>query len=309
NYKVKWLKPVKGEYRGYQILSMPPPSSGGVHVIQFLNFLENDNLQKHGLLSTHSIHLAASALQSAFADRAHYLGDPAFVKVPTDTLISKAYSQKRRKETSLTQARKSDDVTYGKISESTETTHISAMDSHGNVISTTQTINGYFGAGLVAPGTGIVLNNEMDDFSSKVGASNIFGAIGGKQNAIEPLKTPLSSMSPTIVLKDNTPVMSVGAPGGTTIISCVAQTILNYLEFDLSLKDSISSIRYHHQWKPDLLRIDPPGPSPKVLSDLKELGYKVELSPIGCYVMGVTKEEQGLRAVADPRDIGTGIAF
>lgn len=310
SYKVKWRAPLNGTYKGFEIFSMPPPSSGGVHIIQFLNMLENESLSELGMLSTRSIHLAASALQSAFADRAYYLGDPDFTKVPVETLISKEYANKRRKEFLNDRARKSIEVKEGNISpsEHTETTHLSIMDDQGDVVATTQTINGYMGASIVVPHTGIVLNNEMDDFSAMTGASNLFGAIGSKANSIVPQKTPLSSMSPTIILRDGNPVMSLGAPGGTRIISCVAQTILNYLEFKTPLFESIASIRYHHQWLPDILNIDSPGPKKEILDELQKMGYVVQLKPVPCNVMAVSKEEKEeypFHAVADPRDIGT----
>ncbi|MBV2169097.1 MAG: gamma-glutamyltransferase [Bdellovibrio sp.] len=308
-YEVKWREPLLGQFHGYQVYSMPPPSSGGVHVIQFLNFLENDHLLQEGILSKKSIHLAASALQSSFADRATYLGDPDFVSVPVKGLISPEYIHARRNEVSLQRARKAGEVKAGNPLpyESTETTHLSLMDAQGNAVSTTQTINGWMGAAVVAPGTGVVLNNEMDDFSAQEGSANLFGAIGGKANAIAPKKTPLSSMSPTLLLKEGKPIMAVGAPGGTRIISCVAQTILNYVEFKMPLYDAVASVRYHHQWQPDVLYIDPPGPRPEVLQELKALGYDVRLEPIPCNVMAVTREGSTLHGVADPRDIGTSV--
>lgn len=310
SYEVKWREPVKGEFHGYEVISMPPPSSGGVHVVQFLNFLEKDQLGKYGILSKESIHLAASALQASFADRARYLGDPDFTTVPTQGLISPEYVRSRRQEVAMDKARKASEVQAGNPlpRESTETTHISMMDNLGNAVSTTQTINGWMGAGVVAPGTGIVLNNEMDDFSAQEGGANLFGAIGGKPNAIAPRKTPLSSMSPTILMKNNRPEMAVGAPGGTRIISCVAQTILNYVEFKTSLYDAVTTIRYHHQWQPDVLYIDPPGPRPEVLKGLKDMGYDVKIEPVPCYVMAVAREGNSLRGVADPRDIGISVA-
>lgn len=317
-YTVKWREPVTGSFKGNTLFSMPPPSSGGVHVIQFLNMLEEDQMPSHGFLSSDSIHLAASALQSAFADRARYLGDPDFVKVPVDQLTSKKYAQLRRSQFTMSGARKSSMVEAGEVStmeasaEHTETTHLSIMDDSGDTVSTTQTINGYMGASIVVPGTGIVLNNEMDDFTAQVGASNLFGAIGGAVNSIEPKKTPLSSMSPTIVVRDGVSIMSLGAPGGTRIISCVAQTILNYLDYKLPLFESVAAVRYHHQWKPDVLDIDPPGPSSEALSALKKLGYEVRINPVPCNVMAVSREmandQQIFHAVADPRDIGTSVA-
>lgn len=311
DYKVKWREPVTGEYKGYEIFSMPPPSSGGIHVVQFLNLLEKDNLSQAGLLSTKSIHLAASSLQAAFADRAEYLGDPDFVKVPTSTLTSKSYATLRRKEFSLDKARASKDVRAGAVTglpESTETTHFSIMDNEGNAVSSTQTINGYMGASMVVPGTGIVLNNEMDDFSAKPGAMNLFGAVGSMANSIVPKKTPLSSMSPTILVKDGKAKLALGAPGGTRIISCVAQSILNYIEFKIPLYESITMIRYHHQWLPDVLDIDPPGPAPEVLNELKSMGYTVNIRPVPCNVMAVAEEDRVYKGVADPRDIGTSVA-
>ncbi|WP_374029824.1 gamma-glutamyltransferase [Bdellovibrio bacteriovorus] len=309
-YKVHWRKPVMGKFKGYDVASMPPPSSGGVHVIQFLDFLEKDHLADAGILSTKSIHLAASALQSSFADRATYLGDPDFVKVPVDGLISPKYIESRRQEVPADRARTANQVKAGQPLpyESTQTTHISLIDAQGNAVSTTQTINGWMGAAIVAPGTGIVLNNEMDDFTAQVGTQNLFGAVGGKPNAIEPKKTPLSSMSPTILLQNNKPVMSVGAPGGTRIISCVAQTILNYVEFKTSLYDAVTTVRYHQQWQPDVLYIDPPGPRKEVLEQLKRMGYNIKIEPVPCYVMAVAKEGDKLHGVADPRDIGISLA-
>jgi gamma-glutamyltranspeptidase/glutathione hydrolase len=311
SYEVKWRQPVRGNYKEFSIFSMPPPSSGGIHVIQFLNMLEADSLSSIGLLEAKSIHLAASAFQSAFADRARYLGDADFTHVPVKELISKDYARKRRSEFDDSRARPSGKVKAGDIpvSEHTETTHLSIMDDSGNVVSTTQTINGYMGASVVVPHTGIVLNNEMDDFSAKAGASNLFGAIGGDANSIAPRKTPLSSMSPTIVMKGEQPIMSVGAPGGTRIITCVAQTILNYLEFKLPLYESIASIRYHHQWLPDQLDIDPPGPKKEVLEALKKQGHNIQLKAVPCNVMAVTQEGDTFHAMSDPRDIGTSTAL
>ncbi|MBC7428874.1 MAG: gamma-glutamyltransferase [Bacteriovorax sp.] len=311
DYQVKWREPVKGNYKGYEIFSMPPPSSGGIHVVQFLNQLENDNLKEKGLLSTTSINLAAQSLQAAFADRAEYLGDPDFVNVPTKGLTDKEYAARRRKEFYETTARPSQTVGHGFVvppHESTQTTHFSIMDYQGNAVASTQTINGQMGASMVVPHTGIVLNNEMNDFSAKPGASNLFGAIGSNANAIVPKKTPLSSMSPTIVMKDGLPKLAIGAPGGTRIISCVAQSILNYIEFNVPLYESITMIRYHHQWLPDVLDIDPPGPRPEVLKDLERMGYKVQIREVPCSVMAVARENKMLNAASDPRDIGTSAA-
>ena len=311
DYKVIWREPLFAKFKEFEVYSMPPPSSGGVHVIQFLKFLENDDLKSKGALTAPSIHLAASALQSSFADRATYLGDPDFVIVPSADLISDKYVQRRRVEVPLERARKANEVKAGDVGlkpESTETTHMSLMDAEGNAVSSTQTVNGWMGAAVVVPGPGVLLNNEMDDFSAQTGASNIFGAIGGKPNAIAPRKTPLSSMSPTILFEKGAPRMVVGAPGGTRIISCVAQTILNYTEFGMSLYDSVAAVRYHHQWQPDVLMMEPPGPASNELEQLKKMGYEVKLAPVSCNVMATAKEGAKLRGVADPRDIGTSLA-
>lgn len=309
-YKVFWREPLIAEVSDFKVVTMPPPSSGGIHVLQFLKMLHNDPLLAGGPLTKDSIHLAAATLQLAFADRAQFLGDPDFVKVPTQGLLSSEYLKKRRLEISPNKARKADQVSAGNPLpyESSDTTHFSIIDAEGNAVASTQTINGWMGAGVVVPNTGILLNNEMDDFSAKVADQNLFGAIGGSQNKIEPRKTPLSSMSPTILLRDDKPFMSVGAPGGTRIISCVAQTILNYTEFKMSLYDSVAAIRYHHQWKPDVLIIDPPGPQPKVKSGLEKMGYDIKIQPTGCKVMAVAKEADKLLGATDPRDIGIAVA-
>lgn len=320
-YKPIWRDPVQGRFLNFTVLSMPPPSSGGVHIIQYLNMLEHEPWTISDLNKASTLHYQASALQSAFADRAKYLGDPDFIKIPLKQLLSKEYSQLRQKEIPQDRSRKANEVSAGEadtFKESTETTHLSLMDLDGNAIASTQTINGWMGASFVVPETGIVMNNEMDDFSAKPGTSNLFGAIGGEANAIAPRKTPLSSMSPTLVLDPNKkPMMSVGAPGGTRIISCTAQTIFNYLFFKLPLWESVTNIRHHHQWKPDILFIEAPGPAPHELEKLKKMNYQLEISSIPCRVMSValqTKEiinsppQLEFTAVADPRDIGTALA-
>lgn len=304
-YPVKWRAPVRGSFKGFEILSMPPPSSGGTHVIEVLNILEKDDLKSKGVLSTQSIHLVASALQLAFADRAKYMGDPDFVPVPTSRLLSKDHAARLRAFIDPKKARPSAQIPSQH--ESNETTHFSILDAEGNAVSSTQTINGWMGSGVVVPGTGILLNNEMDDFSAKPGAANLFGAVGGSANAIAPGKTPLSSMSPTIVLKDGRPMLVVGAPGGTRIISCVVQSILNYLEFGLPLGEAITIPRFHHQWLPDQLSIDAPGPAPEVQAELTRMGHALKVGPdaVHCRVMAVAREGDSLVGASDPRDAGT----
>ncbi|MGZ6469502.1 MAG: gamma-glutamyltransferase, partial [Bdellovibrionota bacterium] len=250
----------------------------------------------------------AAAMQLAFADRSEYPGDPDFVKVPVKTLTSKEYAAGlRAKIGELATPSSEIKPGLGAKPESLETTHFSIMDAEGNTVASTQTINLYFGSGLVAGTTGILLNDEMDDFSAKPGVANAFGALGGDANAITPRKTPLSSMSPTIILKDGIPVMSVGAPGGTRIITCVAQTILNYLVYGLPIYDAVALTRFHHQWQPDQLDFDAPGPGEQVLKELKAKGYKLNVAAEGvpCRVEAVVREGNIFRGAADPRDLGS----
>jgi gamma-glutamyltranspeptidase / glutathione hydrolase len=273
-----------------------------------LNILENDSLKDYGFNSAQALHLEASAMQQAFADRATFMGDPDFFKeIPLKGLLSKSYARDVRKGIALDKAKSADKVQAGRAPdyESTETTNFSMMDAQGNVVVSTQTINGFMGSGLVVDGTGILLNNEMDDFSAKPGSSNIYGAVGGVANSIAPRKTPLSSMSPTIVLKDSKPVMALGAPGGTRIITCVAQTILNYVEYKMPLYESVVAVRRHNQWKPDQLDLEAPGPGDEVVAKLKGMGYEAKVGSVPCRVNAVSSEGALLRGVADPRDLGS----
>jgi gamma-glutamyltranspeptidase/glutathione hydrolase len=310
---IKWREPLIANYLGYQLVSMPPPSSGGTHVIEALHILEKEPLDKLGNQSAASIHRIASTLQLVFADRAEYMGDPDFVKVPLAALLSDRYADQERSRIDPNRHIPSEQLRPGNVAgfESTSTTHFSIMDEQGDVVSSTQTINNHFGSGVTLPDFGIVLNDEMDDFSAKPGAGNLFGAVGGESNSIAPGKTPLSSMAPTLVLKDGKPVMAVGAPGGTTIISCVAETILNALQLGMPLYDAVNAIRYHHQWKPDVLRIDEPGPSPETIEQLKKMGYSLQLSPdeVHCRVMAVEREGDGFVGVSDPIDHGSSSGF
>ena len=308
-YQVKVRKALEATWRGYQIISMPPPSSGGIHVIQILKLLENDPLISLGFLSPKSLHLEAQAMQQAFADRAKYLGDPEFVKVPVLGLIDSNYLKGLRSQFNLTEAKSAESIYAGLPPSDDElnTSHITIMDQLGNVVVTTQTLNGYFGSKLVAEGTGIVLNNEMDDFAAKPGVQNLFGAITTSDaNQVEPKKTPLSSMSPTIVLnKAGKPVLALGAPGGTRIISAVAQTILNYLVYHESLFDSVAATRIHEQWKPDMLSIENQSMPIETLRALHNMGWRIKRTATQSNIMAVAFEGDTLIGVADPRDIGT----
>ena len=311
SYEVKWREPVVGSYKDLEVISMPPPSSGGAHVVQVLNMLENDDLKGLGVQKPSSIHLIASAFNLAYIDRARYLGDSDFVDVPLKEITSKAYAKKLR---AMITEDKALNIDFSDLDnhlnpiESEQTTHFSIMDEEGNVVVSTQTINGYLGSGMVVPGTGIVMNNEMDDFAAKVNASNLFGAVGGKNNLVAPKKRPLSSMSPTIVLKEHRPIFALGAPGGTKIITCVIQTILNYFDFELPLYESVAATRIHQQWKPNKLYVRPPGFSESTIEDLKAMGHNVEMKERpGCFIQAIAKEEKGLHGVSDPR--GEGMAF
>ena len=309
-YFVKERKPVEADFLGYHIVSMPPPSSGGIHVLQILKLLEHDDLKNLGFQSTQSFHLIAQAMQQAFADRARYLGDPDFVHVPSEGLLSSQYLSNLRAKFNDQHARKQNEVFAGVVPEDgpTHTTHLSLMDEAGNVVVSTQTINGWFGSALVIPGTGIVMNNEMDDFAAKPGASNIFGATATTTaNQVAPKQTPLSSMSPTIILKDGKPVLALGAPGGTRIITAVAQTILNYLVYHKDLYTAIASPRIHEQWSPDVLSIENQNVPSSVLQGLQNLGYTLKRTEGESNVMAVAREGDTLIGVSDPRDIGTSV--
>ncbi|MEE2670801.1 MAG: gamma-glutamyltransferase [Bdellovibrionota bacterium] len=309
NYLVKKRTPVEGTYKGYKIVSMPPPSSGGTHVIQILNILEGFDIKALGAQSAEAIHLTSSAMQIAFADRAEYMGDSDFKKVPVSTLVSKEYAKKLRERITLDKALSSKDfpIPFKELMpESDHTTHFTIMDGQGNIVTSTQTINGWFGSSVVAEGTGIVMNNEMDDFASHVGGVNLFGAVGGKNNLVEPRKRPLSSMSPTIVFdKEGKPFMALGTPSGTRILTCVMQTVLNVLEHDMPLWEAVAATRYHHQWSPEEIRIGPPYFSTEVEEKLKAMGHKINHKSLGCKIQAIQKQKDGtLLGVSDPREEG-----
>lgn len=307
SYEVKEREPVTGVYKGLKIYSMPPPSSGGIHVIQILKMLEEYNLQSMGPQSTKAVHLTAMAMQRAFIDRANYLGDPDFSAVPVKELLNEKYLKKLSESLDKKKATPADKVKAIPLPyESSDTIHFTLADKEGNLVATTQTINGWFGSGVIAQGTGIILNNEMDDFAQKAGAQNLFGAVGGQNNLVEPRKRPLSSMSPTIMTKDGEPFMAVGSPSGTRIITCVAQTILNSVEFEMPLYEAVAATRVHQQWQPDQLKIEAPFLDPKVEKELKEMGHNVVHEKLGCSIQAIKRSEQGWDGVSDPR--GEGLA-
>ncbi len=255
NYKVTETDCVWGDYRGYKIASMPPPSSGGVHLIQILNILEGFDIDSLQHNSSETVHLMVEAMRYAYADRSEHMGDPAFWDVPTDGLTSKAYADHQRQHISADTATSSTSLNPGQPAdyESNETTHYSVADQYGNVVSNTYTLNFSFGSGLVAEGTGILLNNEMGDFSAKPGFANAYGLIGGEANAVEPGKRPLSSMTPTIVFKEDKPYIVTGSPGGSRIITTVLQIIMNVIDHDMNIAEATHATRIHHQWFPDVL--------------------------------------------------------
>lgn len=277
NYKVVEREAIVGTYKDYKIATMPPPSSGGIHLVQLLNMLENDDLNAKGHNSAATIHLYVEAMRQAFADRSEYLGDPDFYDVPVAELTSKEYAKKTRDLIPLDRARSSDEVApaLDLIREGTDTTHFSVMDKDGNAVSNTYSMNFAYGSGIMVPGTGILLNNEMDDFSAKPGTTDIYGLIGGEANAIESGKRPLSSMTPTIVFKDDKVYMVTGAPGGGRIITAVLQSILNVIEFNLNVQHAVNASRIHHQWQPDIISYEE-GISEDTKNILRTMGHAVD---------------------------------
>jgi gamma-glutamyltranspeptidase/glutathione hydrolase len=281
-YIPKERVPVQGIYRGHTVISMPPPSSGGVILLQMLNILEGYDLPKMNPFGAERYHLLTEAMRRSFADRAAYFGDTDFVTVPINQLMDKGYAAKRRGEIDLTQASTSQQVGagMGPIGESNDTTHFTVVDSQGNAVSNTYTLNGYFGSGVVAKGTGVLLNNEMDDFTSKPGSPNLFGVIQSPLNSIEPRKRPLSSMSPTFVLhKDGKLWFAIGSPGGPTIINTVFQVTSNIIDHGMNLQEAIDAPRVHHQWLPDEIVYEPLGLSSDTQRALEALGHRFASEP------------------------------
>lgn len=302
NYRVVEREPVVGSYRGYQIASMPPPSSGGVHVVQMLNILENFPLKDFGAGSAAAIHHMTESMKYAYADRSKYLGDPDYVTVPVTELTDKTYARKLADQIAPDKVRPSSDILPGAAlaSESHNTTHYSIMDAEGNAVANTYTLNFSFGSGITVPGTGMLLNNEMDDFSAKPGVPNAYGLIGAEANKIEPGKRPLSSMTPTLVFKDGQPFLVTGSPGGSRIITTVLETITNMIDFDMNVAEAVSAPRFHHQWQPDMLFMEP-GFSPDTQALLRQQGYKVrQVSTMGSAQSVATRQGVFLGA-ADPR--------
>ena len=299
-YKAVWRKPVEFSYRGHTILSMPPPSSGGILVHQMLAILEKYPLNNMGFQTAESVQLITEVERRAYADRAEHLGDPDFYKVPMKAMTSPDYLAKRMADYQSGVAGKSENIKPGTIPESEETTHLSVVDADGNAVAVTTTLNGGYGSRTVVGGAGFLLNNEMDDFSIQPGVPNMYGAIGGKANAIAPGKRMLSSMTPTIVLKDGKTFMVVGTPGGTTIITSVLQSIINVIDFGMNASDAVNKPKFHHQWLPDQIDVEKTFPL-DIRKALEAMGYTIkEREAIGRTEMIMIKNGK-LQAAADKR--------
>ncbi len=303
-YRVKERKPVTGKYRGFGIVSMPPPSSGGTHLIEMLNILEPYDLKKTGPTSAETVHLMVEAMRRAYADRAVYLGDPDFVRVPVRGLTSKSYARIVGKTigeraTPSSEIRNGDPV----AAEGDNTTHFSVVDRFGNAVSNTYTLNLSYGNGLIAEGTGVLLNNELDDFATKPGAPNAFGLVGATANAPAPRKRPLSSMTPTIVMKDGKPYLVTGSPGGSRIITTVLQIILNVLDHEMDVASAVSAPRIHHQWLPDEVFAEKTYPE-DVLKGLEERGHKIATRVPNTSANSILITKDGFAGAADTRTRG-----
>ena len=302
-YEAKIRQPVRGTYRGYDVISMPPPSSGGIHIIQILNLLEPFPIGWLGHNSAETIHLMAEAMKLAYADRSEYLGDPDFVQVPVKGLISKAYADSLRLKINRWRATPASSIKPGKPApyESDQTTHYSVVDKDGNAVANTYTLNFSYGTGLVADGTGILLNNELDDFSAKPGVPNAYGLVGGDANAVGPAKRPLSSMSPTIVLKDGQLFLVTGSPGGSRIITTVLQLVMNMIDHGMGVAEASHATRIHHQWLPDQLTVEE-GLSPDTLALLAGKGQNVVIGNTSGSTNSIAIGPDGYRlGAADPR--------
>ena len=275
-YGTRELAPVECDYRGYRVISAPPPSSGGVVICEMLNILEGYPLKELGFRSAQSVHYQIEAMRHAYVDRNSYLGDPDFVKNPMERLLDKGYAEKVRAAIDPTKAGVSKDIKPGVAPhEGSNTTHYSITDKFGNAVSVTYTLNDWFGAKVMASGTGVLLNNEMDDFTSKIGVPNLYGLVQGEANAIAPGKRPLSSMSPTIVSKDGKPVFVVGTPGGSRIITAVLHTILNVVDYGMNVQEAVDAPRFHQQWLPDVTNVETYALSPDTRKLLVEMGHNL----------------------------------
>jgi len=301
NYRVKEREPVQFNYRGYEVVTMPLPSSGGVMLHQILKMLEPRPIGQYGFLSEHSVQLITETERRAYADRAKYLGDPDFVNVPVERLVSDSFLRKRMMDYDSTCAGVSSATHPAPGKEHEQTTHISIIDKDGNCVSVTTTLNGLYGSKCVVAGAGFLMNNEMDDFSAQPGVPNLYGAIGGRANAIAPGKRMLSSMSPTVVLKDGKPFMVVGTPGGTTIVTSVLQSIIDVIDYGMNAHDAVNAPKFHHQWLPDQIDVEKAFPL-KTRKALEHIGYKInERGPWSRTEMILWRNGNTYEAAADSR--------
>ena len=305
NYRAIVREPVRGTYRGYQIASMPPPSSGGVHLIQLLNILETWPLHEWGPNSATTVHHIAEAMKLAYADRSEYLGDPDFTKVPVAGLTSKTYARELAARIDPSRAKPASEIKPGQPQryESGQTTHYSVIDRDGNAVVVTYTLNFSFGSGIVAAGTGILLNNEMDDFAAKPETPNAYGLIGGDANAIGPGKRPLSSMTPTLVFENGQPMLVTGSPGGSHIITTVLQIVSNVVDYRMNIAEATLAPRFHHQWLPDELRLEK-GFSPDTVRLLRERGQNVVIKEVMGDAQSIVRLSDGLYGFSDTRRLG-----
>ncbi len=313
NYQPKERVPLKGNYRGHEMITMPPPSSGGIVMLQVLKMIEPYDIRKMTYNSAEKYHLLAETLRRSFADRAEFMADPDFAEVPIAKLLDSNYLTKRRETIDLKKASSSKEIGHGAISgaEPMDTTHYTVVDADGNIVSNTYTINDLYGSAVTIKGTGILMNDEMDDFAARPGTANLFGLIQGERNKVEPRKRPLSSMTPTIVLrKDGKPWFAVGARGGPRIITAVLQTVINMIDHDMNIQAAMDAPRIHHQWFPDEIRYEPYGMSPDTISILESYGHKFGNVGYNASATGIEINEKGIRLGAiDARSDGKAVGY
>jgi gamma-glutamyltranspeptidase/glutathione hydrolase len=312
DYSVVERQPLIGEYRGYRIVTAPPPSSGGIGLLQMLGVLDGTGFQKDGAGSVREIHFAAEAMRRFYADRSEYLGDPDFTSVPVAALLNARYIAKLRQSIDPERATPSNEIHPGDpaaaVQEPSETTHYSIVDREGNAVAVTYTLNGSYGCGATVPGAGFLLNNEMDDFAAKPGTANMFGLVQGERNAIAPRKRPLSSMTPTIVLRNGRLYMVLGSPGGGRIITTVLEVLLNSIDFGMNIQDAVDAPRFHHQWQPDTLYMEPKF-SPETVAALAARGYRIERIGAMGDVAAILVDGEWLQGAADRRAEGTAAGY
>ena len=312
HYQAVERTPLSGTYRGLTILTAPLPSSGGIGILQMLGMLEGSDYGKSGPGAAATIHYTAEVMRRFFADRSQYFGDSDFVKVPLQGLLDPAYLHERRASIDPDHATPSSQLNPGKPAgrEGTETTHYSIIDAAGNAVAVTYTLNNSYGSGVTVPGLGFLLNDEMDDFTSKPNSPNLFGLIQGEANAIQPGKRPLSAMTPTIVVRDGKPLLVLGAPGGPRIVTAVLQVLLNVIDFRMNVQDAVDAPRFHHQWKPDTLYLEQ-GISPDTVALLQDMGHQVDYSPgvVLARINAILSDRGWLEGAADSRWVGKAAGY